>query len=107
MNGKPSDGARTVVMWGASQVGKTTALATYVCERTPSWLRLDEVTLTTVATLAGTWNLLRQNRLPPGTGDIQKLDFRDSSDWLIRFRDMKGGDAMALDKTHREDLASA
>jgi hypothetical protein len=108
MNGKPSDGARTVVMWGASQVGKTTALATYVCERTPSWLRLDEeVTLTTVATLADTWNLLRQNRLPPGTGITQKFDFRDSADRLIRFRDMKGGDAMALEKTHREDLASA
>src|SRR5436190_447955 len=109
MNDKLNGSVRTVVMWGATQVGKTTALATYVCERTPSWLDFqEETTLTTVGMLAGTWNLLRQNRLPEGTGSVNWFDFRDSSGRLVRFRDMKGGDALRLDdKSHRDDLASA
>lgn len=107
MNDISEDKIRTVVMWGAGQVGKTTALATYVCQRTPSWVDLgDEQTITTLANLVQTWNLLRQNCLPPGTGTIDRYDFRATGSRPIRFRDMKGGDAMDLNsKEHRDDLA--
>lgn len=81
-----------IVLWGATYVGKTTILATYLCHRPPSWL--DTAASETVATLrhfTHIWNALRRNELPPGTLREEHYLVRHKDGRLIRFRDMKGG----------------
>lgn len=81
-----------IVLWGGTQVGKTTVLATYLCHRPPPWL--DTAAPETRATLrhfAVIWNALRRNELRPGTIREEYYLVRRKDGRLIRFRDMKGG----------------
>ena len=106
------NGSIDVVLWGASQVGKTTALAAYLCHQPQStenandqhneWL--DRQADETVATLKWLnrfcWNYLRKNLRPPSTIVPQFFKVKHADGRLIRFRDMKGGHA--VDPTHAE-----
>lgn len=84
-----------VVLWGASQAGKTTVLATYFCnlECQPKWLDVGaQETVSTLVKLAPIWNALQRNELPPTTlvaEEFYLVRHRDGR--LIRFRDMRGG----------------
>jgi hypothetical protein len=91
-NEKPID----VVLWGDTQVGKTTTLATYLCHAAsqPSWLdRGAPETISTLLQLSGVWTALRRNELPGGTHNAKLYSVRHKDRRLFRFRDMKGGNA--------------
>lgn len=85
------------ILWGASQVGKTTALATYLCRNRekPEWLdRNAEDSYETIKLLSKVWTHLRKNLLPPATVSAQFYSLRHKDGRRIRFRDMRGGYAV-------------
>jgi hypothetical protein len=101
-----------VVLWGDSQTGKTTALAAYLCDVTPSrvprWMnKAASETQGTLDILGETWNDLMKNRLPVGTDKHQYYDVRARNQALVRFRDMRGGNARGLSHDDREALRTA
>ncbi len=90
---------KTVILWGYTQVGKTTALASYLCHRPPSWIDRDaEETSTTLKRLSRTWNGLRRNQLARSTFQAKTHQVRHTNGQVVSFRDMRGGDAENLDK---------
>lgn len=92
-NSRPLD----IVLWGGQQVGKSTLLAAYLCHAPPSWVDFtDPETHTAIDGLSEIWNFLRTNRIPPATLDKQIYPVRHKQGPLIRFRDMKGGNASDL-----------
>lgn len=84
-----------VVLWGFSQAGKTTVLATYLCnlECQPEWLDAGaQETIATLLKLTPVWNALQRNELPPPTVAAEEFYLvRHKDGRLIRFRDMRGG----------------
>lgn len=85
-----------VVLWGDTQVGKTTALATYLYHdrSRAGWIdRSAPETLTTMLQLSSIWNALRSNEFPQGTLNAKLYPVRHRDRRLFRFRDMRGGNA--------------
>lgn len=99
-----------VVLWGASQVGKSTLLAAYLCRHKPAWLDGGAPeTHETLDQLSTIWNALRENRLPPATTSARSYHVRHRDGRLVRFRDMQGGNTsdLARNKEDAEALRSA
>jgi hypothetical protein len=95
-----------IILWGASQVGKSTLLASYLCRHKPEWLDLNAPeTQETLDQLSSVWNALRENRLPPATVSARLYEVRHKDGHLIHFRDMKGGNAADLAR-NKEDAAA-
>jgi hypothetical protein len=104
MEGSVSDTTLDIILWGESQVGKTTSLAAYLCDEKSSWIdHAAPETQSSVAELSPVWRTLRQNRLPSGTTLPRPYSVRLRDRRLLSFRDMKGGDAGNL---AAEDLAA-
>jgi hypothetical protein len=83
-----------ILLWGASQVGKTSALAAYLCDRNdrPQWIdRNAQETLDTIKHLSRIWNYMRKNMLPPSTVMAQSYNLKHRDGRLVRLRDMRGG----------------
>jgi hypothetical protein len=87
--------AAEVILWGESQVGKTSALAAYLCHNVPRWVDLkDAASQLTIATLERIYTTLERNRLPDGTVTAKSYSVRHAVRGVeIRFRDMRGKDA--------------
>ena len=82
---------REIVLWGRSQVGKTTWLAACFSALMLEWLQLhDDRTAQTRAQLLALWNRLISNQLVSGTMAEQYYSVLHSSGAEIRFRDMRG-----------------
>jgi hypothetical protein len=95
--------SRDIVLWGASQVGKTTALAAYFCHRPPAWLDTGaEESQRTLLALGETWNMLQRNQLPPPSLTPLHYEVRSRHGGMVRFRDMRGGDAETLGGRDRD-----
>ena len=93
-----------IVMWGPSQVGKTTWLAGCFGACAPRWLMTrDDETALTHARLLSIWNRLVSNQLVSGTMAEKYYSVRHRSGAEIRFRDMRGGNALNPAQ-HREDM---
>ena len=68
---------REVILWGASQVGKTTALAAYFCQRAPNWLdQTAEENSKPLLELRAVWNHLLRNQIPGATLQTRSYDIR-------------------------------
>jgi hypothetical protein len=93
-----------IVLWGASQVGKSSLLAAYLCRYRPAWLDMSAPeTHETLDLLSSIWNALRENRLPMATiisASVYRVRHKDGR--LISFRDIVGGNAADLAR-HKED----
>lgn len=78
-----------IVLWGSTQVGKTTALVAYLAMHA-TWVAEDEESRRELFRLRHEWNLLKQNQLVTGTAAPvwNPLRHRDGS--LVRFRDIRG-----------------
>lgn len=88
--------AHEIVMWGETRVGKTTALATALC-RAPQWLDTTAPeSVASISTLTPIWNALNTNRVPRGTPSAIPYPVRRRDGRLLRFRDMRGTDALTL-----------
>jgi hypothetical protein len=87
--------SRDVILWGESQVGKTSALSTYLCTAIPAWLDMDDdTTKKSFRLLERIYQTLQRNRLPEGTVAPQHYTFRHAASGVdLRFRDMRGSDA--------------
>jgi len=99
-----------VVLWGASQSGKSTALATYLYHLEQDWIDYGAAeTKKTLIQLSETWNNLRKNRLPGTTIEGLHYEIRHRNGQLIRFRDMRGGATGSLisNQIDADALASA
>ncbi|HLX08673.1 MAG TPA: hypothetical protein VKY89_12510 [Thermoanaerobaculia bacterium] len=96
-SGQPANGAPpelTIVLWGASQVGKTTTLAAYFGRATPEWVaQADGDTRQTLRRFAQTWDALRRNQLVPGTLEPRLFSLRHRAGPRLTFRDIQGGNA--------------
>jgi hypothetical protein len=102
-SGRQADRILDIVLWGGQQVGKSTLLAAYLCHEPPSWVDFtDPESYTAIDGLSQIWNSLRTNRIPPATLDKQIYTVRHQRGPLVRFRDMKGGNASDLAR-NRED----
>jgi hypothetical protein len=102
------NGTYDIVMWGASQVGKTTALAAYVCKYRPDWIDDDDQSRNTKQDLLAVWNVLEANRLALATARVAYYPLKHAkSDRIIRFRDMLGGHARDLVREELDTLANA
>ena len=103
------NGTYDVVMWGASQVGKTTALAAYVCRYLPEWIEhKDNETRTTKQNLLAVWNVLAANRPALGTVRATYYPLKHApSGRMVRFRDMLGGQARHAVREEMDVLAAA
>jgi hypothetical protein len=100
--GEPED-TKTIVLWGASQAGKTTTLAAYLGKHRPRWIeRSHPATQATLHDLQEIWSTLQRNQLAPGTDGAKEHLLRHRNRCLLRFRDMAGGHARSL-RTHGED----
>jgi hypothetical protein len=94
---------RDIVLWGASQVGKTTALAAFLSHRPPSWLDTSaEESQKTLVDLGEIWNMLQRNQLPPPNAIPLHYEVRSHKGSILRFRDMRGGDAETFAGEQRE-----
>jgi hypothetical protein len=85
-----------VVLWGDTQVGKTTALATYLChdESRPDWIDHGAPeTFATMLQLSTIWNSLRSNELQQATLNAKLYSVRHKDQRLFHFRDMRGSNA--------------
>lgn len=82
---------RTVALWGASQVGKTTTLAAYLGQYKPWWIHRDHPdSRTTLRFFQGIWDNLQRNRLVAGTTASDEYKLRHLDGRTILFRDMQG-----------------
>ncbi|HEX4955390.1 MAG TPA: hypothetical protein VF017_18520 [Thermoanaerobaculia bacterium] len=94
---------RTVALWGATQVGKTTTLAAYFGKHRPAWVvRDDSDTRMSLRSFQEIWNALQGNRLVPGTTMAIDHRLRHREGFTVLFRDMHGGNARNV-LTSRED----
>ncbi|MFA5907940.1 MAG: hypothetical protein WC815_04100 [Vicinamibacterales bacterium] len=93
----------TIALWGASSVGKSTALAAYSGHYEPKWVdRADANTLSTERNLRSLWFSLKKNELSGGTSSATHYEFRHVDGGSIVFRDMVGG--VAAKPTARADV---
>jgi hypothetical protein len=88
-------GPGEVILWGQSQVGKTSALAAYFWNAMPEWVdRTDPATQDTIEKLGRIYRTLQRNRLPDGTVSVQSYPLRHALRGVeLRFRDMRGEDS--------------
>lgn len=85
---------RTVALWGATQVGKTTTLAAYFGKHRPAWVvQEDPDTRAARRYFQDIWNALQANRLVPGTTMAIHHRLRHQDGYTVLFRDMHGGNA--------------
>jgi hypothetical protein len=101
-----------IILWGDTQAGKTTALTAYLCQdpRKPDWLdrKAEETSQTLQALSAKYWRRLKLNQLPAGTLNAEFFPLKHKDGRLIRFRDMRGGDAVDLERVEdRQALQQA
>jgi hypothetical protein len=82
-----------IVLWGSTQVGKTTALASYLAIP-PSWIADDDASRTELWAVRSDWNLLKQNHLVAGTSKAMWRPFQHRDGAMIRFRDIRGGHSL-------------
>ncbi len=96
-----------IVLWGATQSGKSTALAAYLWNGEVEWLdrRSKETEQTLVRLGSDIWDALKENRLPSGTVEARSYAVRHRQGHMIRFRDMRGEFTRNLE-LHAEDLES-
>lgn len=88
---------RTVALWGATQVGKTTTLAAYFGKHRPVWVaREDSDSRLSLRYFQDVWNALQGNRLVPGTTMAIHHRLRHRDGFAVLFRDMHGGNARDL-----------
>ena len=93
-----------IVMWGPSQVGKTTWLAGCFGAHAPQWLMMeDDQTALTHARLLSIWNRLISNQLVSGTMAEQHYSVRHRTGPEIRFRDMRGENSQDPAQ-HQQDM---
>lgn len=103
MSGNSTSTVHTIALWGASQAGKTTALATYLGNYRPDWIEQgDPESRKTMRTLLDLWRQLRQNRVPDGTKVAELFSLKSDRGETVQFRDMKGGNTASLVE-HPED----
>jgi len=94
---------RTVILWGATSVGKSTALAAYFGKYQPTWVDREDLESTrTVAELRAAWFVLQSNQLASGTSAARDYKFKDRKGMGVVFRDMVGG--VSHRPNAREDL---
>ena len=99
--GADTDRPFRVALWGARSVGKTSALAAYVCHTKPAWIDTadHETTGATVKTLLEKWNPFANKQLPFATIEISAYRLRHkSSGRMIELWDVRGGGTEALDQ---------
>ncbi len=97
-----------IILWGASQVGKTTALATYFCHRPPSWLDVRApASQKTLVELGGIWNRLQRNQLPGPSLKWTYYETCNRQGSTLRFRDMVGGNAENVAGQDLDELLKA
>jgi hypothetical protein len=97
------ESTRTIALWGASQVGKTTTLAAYLGKHRPQWIdRNHRATQTTLHELQEIWSTLQRNQVVPGTSSFTPHTLRHREQCTLLFRDMKGANARSL-RAHAED----
>lgn len=92
-----------VALWGATETGKTTCLATYVCHYRPDEHGLLEIanpdSHEAVHRLSEVHDRLVNNLLPPGTStppDPYRFRLKGTGE-AIELRDMRGGDVGDVD----------
>ena len=91
-NAKPTVEERRVALWGATLVGKTTALITYFGKQVPAWI--DQEDAGNRQLLRGfreTWDVLRRNQLVTATLADKTFSLRHRDGTVTTFRDMRGG----------------
>ena len=96
-----------VVLWGASQVGKTTTLAAYLGKYRPTWIdrQGDRETRDVIRNFQKIWTSLRQNQLIGGTIESSEFILRRDDGSQVCFLDIKGGNSQDL--TRHDDDAEA
>lgn len=99
----------TIALWGAPSVGKTSALAAYVCSTKPEWIHdKDRTTADTKRELLEKWTRFDRNQLPIGTTQPTVYQLRHKrAGRMVALRDMRGGGALALDVIDLESLRTA
>lgn len=98
-----------IALWGASSVGKTSALAAYVCSATTTWIdSQDETTAGTKRNLLLKWNRFGQSQLPIATTQPKEYELRHKQTGrMVILRDMRGGATEDLDPDDVERLRHA
>lgn len=99
-----------VDLWGATSVGKTSALAAYVCATTTAWIdERDRVTSDAKLALLRTWNRFASNQVTSGTTRPTVYQFKHKpTGRVVEMRDMRGGSAAVLDdETDSDSLRRA
>lgn len=105
-----------IVLWADTQAGKTSALAAYFyhdpLKRTPNWVDWDapETKETMLFLMTSYWSKLRLNVPIPANQVPQTLPARHRDGRLIRFRDIRGEDAVnlqSLEENNALDKAAA
>jgi hypothetical protein len=88
---------RTIVLWGGSQVGKTTTLAAYLGKYRPKWIqRKTEASRKTIGAFLEVWSKLRNNRWARGTQEARSFELLHQEGLSLSFRDMRGGNASVV-----------
>jgi hypothetical protein len=90
-NPNPTLKERRVALWGALQVGKTTALATYFGRQIPAWVDQENAeNRRLLRDFRQTWDVLRRNQLVAGTTFPTLFSLRHRDGTVTSFRDMRG-----------------
>lgn len=102
-------GPSEVILWGQSQVGKTSALAAYLWNAMPDWVdRSDPATQVTIESLGRIYRTLQRNRLPDGTVAAHWYPLRHAQRGNeLRFRDMVGKNAGEPDAEDTQAIRSS
>lgn len=96
-NGEAAETKKTIVLWGASQVGKTTTLAAYLGKHRPQWIeRSHSATQSSLQDLQEIWGTLQRNQIAPGTTVVSHHTLRHRDGCTLLFRDMRGINARSL-----------
>lgn len=99
----------SIALFGASRVGKTSALAAYVGYVKPDWIdSADEETSGTITSLLHKWNRFDRNQFPPSTTTVETYQLRHKpTGRRIELRDVRGGGAVELDENDTKALVTA
>lgn len=99
----------SIALFGAPSVGKTSALAAYVCQTQPAWIDPDdEETSKTKTTLLDKWNRFARNQFPSSTVSVEKYQLlHNPTGRRIELRDVRGGGAVELDPSDTEALVTS
>jgi hypothetical protein len=93
-----------IVLWGSTQVGKTTALVAYLANHA-KWLAEDEATRKQMWHRRDEWNRLRQNQLVTGTAESIWNPLGHCDGGQVRFRDVRGHSTFTQDTKGAEEAA--